>query len=234
MVDAIRTDIMRAAPTFDKVRLDRVLDVIATIPREAFIASEARPFAYVDAPLNIGFGQTISDPYIVAVMTAAAQVRDGATVLDIGTGSGYQAAVLAKLVAHVVSIEIVAPLATKAKRRLRRLGFANVSVRHGDGFAGAPKDAPFDAEIVAAGAASVPRPLLDQLKRGGRLVMPIGPSTFQEQILVITKRLDGSYDQCSLGPASFVPLTGAGETPRGTRGLIDRTIPLCFGAPVTG
>lgn len=234
MVRTIRASVLKSAPRFDIAELDRVLAVVGGIAREDFIAKDARSLAYVDVPLNIGFGQTISDPYIVTVMTAAAHVPAGGNVLDIGTGSGYQAAVLGRMVRRVVSIEIVPELAHAAAQRLRRQGYANIDVRAGDGFAGSPADAPFDAVIVAAGAAAVPTPLLDQLKPGGRLVMPIGPSTFQEQILVVTKRADGGFDRCSLGPASFVALTGAGETPAGTRGLYDHTIPLCYGADVTG
>ncbi|WP_375396085.1 protein-L-isoaspartate O-methyltransferase [uncultured Sphingomonas sp.] len=140
MVRTIRSDILASAPTVDIAELDRVLSVVGDIRREDFIAKEARSLAYIDAPLNIEFGQTISDPYIVAVMTVAAHVPAGGIVLDIGTGSGYQAAVLSRLVRRVVSIEIVPELARAAARRLRRQGYRNVDVRAGDGFAGSPAD----------------------------------------------------------------------------------------------
>lgn len=208
------------------------LEVEARLPRERFVPKAARPFAYIGAPLNIGWEQTISDPYIVAMMTAAAKVGPSSKVLEIGTGSGYQAAVLAERGARVWTIEIIPELATRAARTLRRLGYRQISARAGDGFAGWPDHAPFDAVIVTAGAARVPQLLLDQLKVGGRLVMPIGPSTPTEQLLVHTKRPDGGFDICSLGRAMFVPLMGSGRTAE-RPGIVDRTKPWCYGASVT-
>ena len=233
MVARIRADVSAAAPSAAGPALERALAVEARLPREEFVQPAGRKLAYVDLPQDIGFGQTISDPYIVAIMTAALDLPPDATVLDVGTGSGYQAAVLSPLARQVWSIEIVDPLARSAAARLRRLGYRNVEVRSGDGYAGWPEHAPFDAIVVAAGAAAIPTPLLDQLKPGGRLVMPIGPSFASEQILVVTKQPDGWTTRCSLGPAMFVDLTGRGQAPAGTRGLLDRTIPLCHGAPVT-
>lgn len=204
----------------------------ARLPREQFVPKAAVPYAYVGAPLEIGWRQTISDPYIMAVMTAAVRVRPGTRVLEVGTGSGYQAALLAELGADVSTIEIVPGLARRAGALLRRRGYGNVTVRTGDGFAGWPDRAPFDAVMVTAGAAKVPQPLLDQLRTGGRLVMPVGPSTPTEHLMVYTKREDGGFDVCSLGWAMFVPLTGRGFT--GERpGLSERSSPLCYGAPVT-
>ena len=233
MVERIRTDVRSSATTADTPALERALEVIGKLPREQFVAKKGKRFAYVDAPQQIGFDQTISDPYVVAIMTAALDLPPGASVLDVGTGSGYQAAVLSSLAAKVSSIEIVDPLAKAAAKRLRGMGYTNVAVRSGDGFAGWPENAPFDGIIVAAGAAIVPQPLIDQLKPGGRLVMPIGKSQVLEQLLVITKQGDGSISRCSLGWAMFVPLTGKGETPHDPRGLFDRSIPLCHGTPIT-
>lgn len=233
MTARIREDVAKAAPAAVTPAFDRALGVVGRLPREAFVLPTGRGAAYVDLPQEIGYGQTISDPYIVTVMTAALNVGPSARVLDIGTGSGYQAAVLAPLVAHVWSIEIVGPLARTAATRLRRMGYRNVTVRAGDGYAGWPEVAPFDGIVVAAGSGAVPQPLIDQLKVGGRLVMPIGATTTAEQILVITKRADGGVDRCSLGGAMFVPLTGRGQTPEARAALLDRSIPLCYGAPIT-
>lgn len=233
LIDKVRMDLRRQSPTFDDDILERVLAVMSQIPREDFLYKDARDLAYLDSPLPIGFGQTISDPHIVAVMTAAARLPAHANVLDIGTGSGFQAAVLSRLSTRVVSIEIVPQLARTAARRLTHFGYTNVSVRHGDGFLGSPVDGPYDAIIVAAGAARVPQPLIDQLKVGGRMVMPIGPSTPQEVLILITKRVDGKLDQCSLGPASFVPLTGIGQAAAAIQDTPEHKIPFCFGAPVS-
>lgn len=233
MVAAIRKDVGDAAPAADDIHLEQALAAVARIPREKFVPKPLRAAAYGTTPLPIGFGQTISDAYIVTVMTAAVRLPKDANVLDIGTGSGYQAAVLSLLSARVSSIEIVKPLAAAAAERLSRLGYRNVLVRAGDGFAGWAGRGPFDAVIVAAGAAAIPQPLIDQLKPGGRLVMPIGPSGAQEQLIVATKNADGSVTRCSLGWAMFVPLTGTGERPERSGGLMDRTIPLCFKAPIS-
>lgn len=233
MVVTIADDIARARPTTPLPGLARVLAIVGALPRERFVVPSGRAFAYVDMPQQIGFGQTISDPYIVTVMTAALDLPAGARVLDIGTGSGYQAAVLSPLAAAVSSIEIVAPLARQAKARLHHMGYRNIDVRSGDGFAGWPGHAPFDGIIVAAGASVIPQPLIDQLKPGGRMVIPIGPTTPQEQLLVVTKAADGTITRCSLGLAMFVPLTGRGQRPPDTHGLIDRTIPYCYGVAIT-
>jgi len=208
------------------------ITAMASLPREKFIPRRSRKAAYSPMPLRIGWDQTISDPRIVAVMTAAARVEAGQAILEIGTGSGYQAAVLARLGAHVATIEIVPQLSHHAQTILKRLHVDGVDFRIGDGFHGWREKAPFDAVIVTAGAAKVPDALLDQVKIGGRLVMPIGPSAITEQILVYTKFAGGRTETCSLGAASFVPLTGKGRTEE-VSSPIDGTIPLCYGAPVT-
>jgi protein-L-isoaspartate(D-aspartate) O-methyltransferase len=233
MVAKIRSDLRHADPAADDAALERALTSIGSIRRELFVPQSIRSFAYRPSPLPIGNGQTISDAYIVAIMTAALKLPPNANVLDVGTGSGYQAAVLSLQADRVTSVEIVAPLAESAARLLNRLGYRNVAVHAADGFAGWPAGAPYDGIVVAAGAAQIPQPLLDQLKPGARLVMPIGPSTIQEHLIVATKAIDGSITRCSLGPASFVPLTGRGERPETMRGLYDRSIPLCFARPIT-
>jgi protein-L-isoaspartate(D-aspartate) O-methyltransferase len=202
-----------------------------SLPREWFVPRPMRPFAYMRQPIGIGFDQTISDPYVVAVMTAAARVRAGANVLEVGTGSGYQAAVLSRLGARVATIEIVPGLAARAQATLRRHDVPNVSVRRGDGYAGWPSRAPFDAIIVTAGVTAVPQPLLDQLAMGGRLVIPVGPTTPEEQILVY-ERKDEGVAICSLGPISFVPFTGAAQE-RNAATAPDPVQPFCRGRAVT-
>lgn len=227
MVARVQAAVRAAAPGADNPALGRALHAIGAVPREAFVPVAFRADAYRETSLKIGYGQTISDPYIVAIMTAAADPGDKGNVLDIGTGSGYQAAILSKLAKKVSSIEIVPQLADQARTRLAGLGFTNVEVRTGDGYAGWPEHAPFDAIIVAAGAARVPQPLLDQLRIGGRLVMPVGRSWATEQILVITRTSDTDYRRCSLGWSMFVPLTGRGERAPNSNGLFER-LPLCF------
>ena len=234
MVNRIRSDVSDADPRADTPAFERALSVIGALPREEFVQTSGRTAAYVDLPQAIGYGQTISDPYVVAVMTAALDLSPDAGVLDVGTGSGYQAAVLARIARHVSSVEIVRPLAVSAAARLRRLGMMNVDVRSGDGFLGWPEHAPFDGIVVAASATAVPAPLLSQLKPGGRLVMPIGRTEFSTQLLRFTKRTDGTIERCSLGVAIFVPLTGKHITPFTQYGLIDQSIPLCFAKPIVG
>ena len=226
-MERIRTAVRAAAPSADNAALARALAAIGSVPREAFVPEDLRADAYRETPLPIGYEQTISDAYIVAIMTAAADPGRGANVLDVGTGSGYQAAVLATMADRVASIEIVPQLAETARARLHALGYANVEVRAGDGYAGWPERAPFDAIVVAAGAARVPQPLLDQLKVGGRLVMPVGLSWATEQILVVTRTGPANYARCSLGWSMFVPLTGQGRRPENSRGLFEK-VPLCF------
>jgi protein-L-isoaspartate(D-aspartate) O-methyltransferase len=191
------------------IRDQRVLDVMGRVPRQRFIPDYLADDAYRDGPLPIGRGQTISQPYIVALMTQLVQPKPTSRALDIGTGSGYQAAVLSELCKEVYSIEIVEPLATAAKKRLADLGYANVAVRHGDGYQGWKEHAPFDAIIVAAAADHVPKPLVDQLAPGGRLVIPVG--NYFQNLLLVEKRPDGSIVQENVAPVAFVPMTGEAE-----------------------
>lgn len=228
---AMVRSIDEAVPTVlrDAASFGRALDAISAVKREDFVSRTDRARAYEQRPQPIGYDQTISNPYIVTIMTAAANPQPGGRVLEIGTGSGYQAAVLSRLTDAVYSIEIVEPLARSARRRLRRLGYANVRVRAGDGSTGWPEAAPFDAIVVTAGAASPPPALLQQLRPGGRLVMPVGPSTFQERLTVFTLATDGSVSRCILGSAMFVPLTGRGARPSAGAGLAERGIGYCYG-----
>lgn len=185
-----------------------VLAAMGRVPRHEFVPLLLRSHAYDNRPLPIGHGQTISQPYIVAVMTDVLKVSRGDTFLEIGTGSGYQAAVLAELGARVYSIEIIEPLAKDAAERLRRLGYANVATKVGDGYHGWTEQGPFDAIIVTAAASHVPPPLLRQLKPGGRMVIPVGASFQTQQLLLIEKRADGGIKTRQMMPVAFVPLTG--------------------------
>ncbi len=187
----------------------RVLEVMARVPRHRFVPEDQRRRAYNDHPLPIGHGQTISQPYIVALMTQLAAPKPGDRALDVGTGSGYQAAVLAELCKEVFSIEIVEPLAAEAKKRLAELGYKNIQVRAGDGYRGWPEHAPFDVIIVAAAPNHVPQPLVDQLAPGGRLVLPVGG--YPQQLTLITKGADGTIRRRVIAPVLFVPMTGEAQ-----------------------
>jgi len=190
------------------VRDARVLAALRKVPRHLFVPPEEQGEAYNDYPLAIGHAQTISQPYIVAYMTEALELKPRDRVLEIGTGSGYQAAILAELVTEVYSIEIVEALAKEAEARLRRLGYSNVRIRAGDGYRGWPEAAPFDAIIVTAAPGHVPQPLVDQLREGGRMVLPLGR---WDQELVRLRRSRGEILRESLLPVRFVPMTGEAE-----------------------
>jgi protein-L-isoaspartate(D-aspartate) O-methyltransferase len=184
----------------------RVLAAMREVPRHLFVPEARRGESYEDWPLPIGEGQTISQPYIVALMTSLLEPEPGDKVLEIGTGSGYQAAVLSRLVREVYSIEILEPLGRQAERSLAAQGYRNVKLRIGDGYQGWPEEAPFDGIIVTAAAPSEPpRPLLDQLKVGGKMVVPVG--RFFQDLLVITKSADG-IEKRTIIPVRFVPMTG--------------------------
>jgi protein-L-isoaspartate(D-aspartate) O-methyltransferase len=186
---------------------NRVLECLQSVPRHEFVPAEFRERAYEDAPLPIGEGQTISQPYIVAAMTAALHLQGHERVLEIGTGFGYQAAVLACLAQEVFTVEFRAELATEAAGRLARLGYENVHVHCGDGTLGLPEFAPYDAILVAAAAPSVPMPLLAQLAEGGRLVVPVGG--VENQDLRLIERANDTFRTTMLEPCRFVPLVGA-------------------------
>jgi protein-L-isoaspartate(D-aspartate) O-methyltransferase len=188
------------------VRDPKTLAALGKVPRHLFVLPAAVGEAYFDHPLHIGHGQTISQPYIVAFMTEALGLRGGETVLEVGTGSGYQAAVLAEIAARVYSVEIVTALADEARERLRRLGYGNIEARAGDGYAGWSEVAPFDAIMVTAAAPRIPEPLKQQLRDGGRLVIPVGD---ESQELVVVTRRGTSFDERRILPVRFVPMTGA-------------------------
>lgn len=196
------------------VRDRRVLEAMRKIPRHLFVPPEMQPYAYEDTPLPIGQGQTISQPYIVAFMTEALELKPQDRVLEVGTGSGYQAAILAQLAREVYSIEIVEDLAKKALERLARFGASNAHVRCGDGYRGWPEAAPFDAIMVTAAPDHVPQPLVDQLREGGRLVIPVGQG---EQNLIRIRRTPRGVERETLIPVRFVPMTGEAGRRAGTR-----------------
>jgi protein-L-isoaspartate(D-aspartate) O-methyltransferase len=190
------------------VRDPRVLAAMREIPRHEFVPTAQREHAYEDRALPIGLGQTISQPYIVAAMTELLELSGEERVLEIGTGSGYQAAVLGWLAREVYTIEIVPELASRAEADLRRLGFANVRVRHGDGWRGWPEAAPFDAILVTAAPEQVPQPLVDQLAVGGRLVLPLGD--LDQDLVLLTRDAEGVRQERLFG-VRFVPMTGEAE-----------------------
>jgi len=191
-------------PAFDP----RVMSVLATVPRHQFVPAGEVRAAYRNRPLPIGYGQTISQPYIVALMTDLMHVQAHHVVLEIGTGSGYQAAILAELGATVCSVEIVEPLAREAAERLRTLGYAKVRTRAGDGYYGWEDCGPFDAIIVTAAASHVPPSLVRQLKPGGRMVIPVGPPFHAQHLMLVEKRTDGTIQTRQILTVAFVPLTG--------------------------
>jgi protein-L-isoaspartate(D-aspartate) O-methyltransferase len=188
--------------------LDRkVLQAMRKVPRHMLVPEEVGSEAYQNVPLPIGYDQTISQPYIVALMTDLLDAKPEHVVLEVGTGSGYQAAVLSQLVEHVYTIEIVEPLAQRASRQLAALRYRNVTVRAGDGYAGWPEQAPFDGIMVTAGATHVPQPLIDQLKVGGRMVIPVGKAWNRLDLTLVEKKKDGRLRTRKVLPVAFVPLT---------------------------
>ena len=191
------------------VRDPRTLAAMRKVPRHLFVPDERRDDAYTDRPLPIEAGQTISQPFIVAYMTQALGLRGGERVLEVGTGSGYQAAILGEIASRVYTIEIVSELAAHASRTLAERGYDNVEVRDGDGYRGWPEAAPFDAIIVTAAPDHVPQPLIDQLAPGGRLVIPVGDVV--QELRVITKGADGKVIEENVLPVRFVPMTGEAE-----------------------
>jgi protein-L-isoaspartate(D-aspartate) O-methyltransferase len=190
------------------VRDRAVLEAMCSVPREAFLPPDLAEFAYDDAPLPIEAGQTISQPYVVAWMTEALRLVPGDRVLEIGTGSGYASAVLSRIAGEVYTVERHEVLARTAEERLRELGFANVSVRHGDGTLGWPEHAPYDAIVVAACGPEVPRALIEQLAVGGRLVMPVGENFAYQQLIRLRRTPAGALETEELGEVRFVPLIG--------------------------
>jgi protein-L-isoaspartate(D-aspartate) O-methyltransferase len=186
-----------------------VLRAMSEVPREAFVPEHLQHLAYADSPLPIGEEQTISQPYVVALMTEAMEVSDEDRVLEIGTGSGYAAAVLGRIASEVYTVERHASLARTARRRFEELGYDNVHVRHGDGTLGWADHAPYNGIVVTAGGPQVPQPLLEQLATGGRLVIPVGPSHYSQELVRIRRTSETGYHRENLGAVRFVPLVGS-------------------------
>lgn len=209
MIEEIKQDVRRTSRHIRKAQLkEAVMAAMARVPRHEFVPRKLRKAAYENRPLPIGYGQTISQPYIVALMTDLLEVSPADVVLEVGTGSGYQAAVLAELTEKVYTIEIIKELAEQARQRLKDLGYANIDARIGDGYYGLKKEAPFDAIVVTAAAGHIPPPLIRQLKPGGRMIIPVGSAFMTQQLILIEKLPDGRITTRQLLPVRFVPLTG--------------------------
>lgn len=212
MVDAVRASVRDTADHTGLAQLsEAVVSALGSVPRHRFVPGEQQPMAYINAALPIEHGQTISQPLIVALMTELLEPRPDSVVLEVGTGSGYQAAVLAELVSHVYSLEIVPELARRAAGVLHELHYDNVSVRAGDGYAGWPQHAPFDGIIVTAATPEIPPPLLAQLKPGAKLVIPLGQHSGYQELMVIEVDSHGEVTRRAVLPVRFVPLTGDAE-----------------------
>ena len=209
MVRAIEADVRATSLHINKKSLDpRVMSVMGKVERHRFVPPSEQSWAYANRPLPIGHGQTISQPYIVALMTDLINVDPGDRVLEIGTGSGYQAAVLAEMGAEVFTIEIIEPLARQASGRLAELGYGQIKTRQGDGYSGWQEEEPFDAIVVTAAADHVPPPLIRQLKAGGVMIIPVGGRFLVQQLVLVTKDSAGSITTRQILPVRFVPLTG--------------------------
>ena len=202
----VQTQMVQRSPS---IRDSKVLEAMRQVPRHLFVPWSLRLMAYEDHPLPIGYGQTISQPYIVALMTEALQLKENSKVLEIGTGSGYQAAVLSELTPHIFTMEIIAPLADEARERLQKLGYHTVKLRRGDGYFGWPEAGPFDGIIVTCAAGHIPPPLIAQLSQGGRMVIPVGGFYEVQRLMVLTKDQDSMIRTKELLPVRFVPMTGA-------------------------
>jgi protein-L-isoaspartate(D-aspartate) O-methyltransferase len=186
----------------------RVLAAMAKVPRHEFLPEKLRPYAYLDTPLPLGHGQSISQPFLVALMTDLGRIKPSDVVFETGTGAGYHAAVLAELARRVVSVEVIAPLALKASATLKRLGYANVRVHTGDGYYGWKAGGPYDVMMVKEAVGHIPPPLLRQLKRGGRLVIPLGPRDATQQLTLVERSRDGTLHEEAILPVRFTPMQG--------------------------
>ncbi|MFV1973639.1 MAG: protein-L-isoaspartate(D-aspartate) O-methyltransferase [Thiohalobacterales bacterium] len=210
MVKEIEADVQLTSMSLGREMLDpRVLQAMASVPRHRLVPEQELDAAYENRPLPIGHGQTISQPYIVAIMTDLLDTTPDSRVLEIGTGSGYQAAILAELVGQVYTMEIIEPLGKLARRNLNKLGYDNIRVRIGDGYYGWEEYAPFDAIVVTAAASHIPPPLIKQLKPGGRMIIPVGSRFMVQQLVLIEKDRDGKMVTRQILPVRFVPLTGS-------------------------
>ena len=209
LVDSIKADVELTSDFLDQGAFDeRVLNAIGKVPRHEFVPDDQRPYAYENRPLPIGYGQTISQPYIVALMTDLLKPKKTDRVLEVGTGSGYQAAILAELVESVYTIEIVKELGEQAADRLKKNAYNTVHTRTGDGYYGWETEAPFDGIVVTAVASHIPPPLIKQLKPGGRMVIPVGGQFMTQYLMLVTKDADNKITTRQILPVRFVPLTG--------------------------
>lgn len=204
--DDARETMVREQIATRGIRDPRVIEALRAVPRHSFVPEPERSRAYDDAPVPIGQGQTISQPYIVALMTELLRAQPGDRVLEVGTGSGYQAAVLARLVSHVYTIELEETLASTAAALLRDLKYENITVHTGDGYTGWPEHAPFDIVVVTAAPEQIPQPLIEQLQPGGRLIVPVGPRFRVQQLQLIEKDAAGAIRTRDIAPVMFVPL----------------------------
>ncbi|MCI0507492.1 MAG: protein-L-isoaspartate(D-aspartate) O-methyltransferase [Gammaproteobacteria bacterium] len=209
LVKEIISDVQETSIYLDKDALDpRVMDAMAKVPRHEFVPFLQKPYSYQNRPLPIGHGQTISQPYIVAIMTDLLKPKAGDRVLEIGTGSGYQAAILSEIVSEVYTIEIIGALGEQAEEHFKRLNYRNIQSRIGDGYYGWESAAPFDGIVVTAAASHVPPPLIEQLKPGGRMVIPVGSPFLVQHLVIVEKHTDGKITSKQILPVRFVPLTG--------------------------
>jgi len=209
LIREIEKNVKETSLHLDKEVLDeRVVAAMSRVPRHEFIPKKHRSHAYKNRPLPIGYGQTISQPYIVAIMTDLIKLTPDSKVLEVGTGSGYQAAILAEVADKVFTIEIIEPLSKRADALLKRLQYNNIQVKYGDGYYGWQDQAPFDAIVVTAAASHVPPPLIKQLKPGGRMIIPVGSRFMTQELLLIHKQLDGKLLTRQILPVRFVPFTG--------------------------
>lgn len=209
MIQLIEKNVDETSIYLDKQTLHPlVMTAISKVPRHEFVPANKRKYAYQNRPLPIGFGQTISQPYIVAIMTDLLNPQPQHRILEVGTGSGYQAAVMAELVQKVYTIEIIKPLEKLARKRLKRLAYKNISVKLGDGYYGWKEHAPYDAIIVTAAASHIPPPLIAQLKPNGRMMIPVGSRFLVQQLLLVEKDKNGEVSARQILPVAFVPLTG--------------------------
>ncbi|MDO9424755.1 MAG: protein-L-isoaspartate(D-aspartate) O-methyltransferase [Methylobacter sp.] len=209
LVDIIKAGVLTTRDYLNQESLDEpVLDALRKVPRHEFVRDAERPYAYQNRPLPIGHGQTISQPYIVAIMTDLLKLKKTDRALEVGTGSGYQAAILAELVDSVYTIEIIEPLAKQAAENLKRTGYDAVHTRTGDGYYGWETAAPFDAIVVTAVASHIPPPLIKQLKPGGRMIIPVGARFMTQYLVLVTKDANEKVTTHQILPVSFVPLTG--------------------------
>ena len=210
LIRQIIDDVRRTSLYLDKNALDEhVMIAMSSVPRHSFVPKAYIRHAYENRPLPIGAGQTISQPYIVAIMTDLLNIKSSDIVLEVGTGSGYQAAILAELTSQVYTIEIIKTLQKSAAKRLKSLGYTNVETKLGDGYYGWEEHAPFDAIMVTAAAGQIPPPLIKQLKPGGRMIIPVGGAFMTQYLILVEKRIDGTVSTRQILPVRFVPLTGS-------------------------